>query len=40
MKKVTFCKLQTSLGRNLIYNLQTFLGFCQGHFYDFVANSG
>ena len=40
MKKVTFCKLQTSLGRNLIYNLQTFLEFCQGHFYDFVANSG
>ena len=40
MKKVTFCKLQTSLGRNFIYNLQTFLRFCQVHFYDFVANSG
>ena len=24
MKKVTFCKLKTSLGRDFIYNLQTF----------------
>ena len=28
-----------SLSRNLIYNLQTFRGFRQVHFYDFVANS-
>ena len=27
MKKVTFWKLKTSLSRNLIYNLQTFLVF-------------
>ena len=39
MKKVTFCKLKTSLGRDLIYNLQTFWWFCQLHFYNFVANS-
>ena len=39
MKKVTFCKLKTSLSRNFVYNLQTFRGFCQVHFYDFVANS-
>ena len=24
MKKATFCKLETSLGRNFVYNLQTF----------------
>ena len=28
-----------SLSRNFIYNLQTFRGFRQEHFYDFVANS-
>ena len=28
-----------SLSRKFIYNLQTFRGFCQVHFYDFVANS-
>ena len=28
-----------SLSRNFIYNLQTFCGFRQVHFYDFVANS-
>ena len=28
-----------SLSRNFIYNLQTFRGFCQVHFYNFVANS-
>ena len=28
-----------SLSRNFIYNLQTFQGFRQVHFYDFVANS-
>ena len=39
MKKVTFCKLKTSLSRDFVYNLQTFRGFCQVHFYDFVANS-
>ena len=39
MKKVTFCKLKTSLRRNFVYNLQTFRGFCQVHFYDLVANS-
>ena len=39
MKKVTFCKLKTSLSRNFVYNLQTFREFCQVHFYDFVANS-
>ena len=39
IKKVTFCKLKTSLSRNFVYNLQTFRGFCQVHFYDFVASS-
>ena len=39
LKKVIFCKLKTSLSRNFVYNLQTFRGFCQVHFYDFVANS-
>ena len=38
-KKVTFCKLKTSLSRNFDHSLQTFRGFCQVHFYDFVANS-
>ena len=37
--KVTFCKLKMSLGRNFVNNLQTFQGFCQGAFYNFVANS-
>ena len=36
MKKVTFGKLETSLSRNFVYNLQTFRGFFQVHFYDFV----
>ena len=40
MKKGTFCKLKTSLGRNFIYNLQTFQGFCQVHCKDFVVNWG
>ena len=39
MKKVPFCKLKMSLNRNFFYNLQTFWGFFQVHFYDFVANS-
>ena len=39
MKKVTFCKLKTSLSKNFVYNLQTFRRFFQVHFYDFVANS-
>ena len=39
MKKVTFCKLKTSLSRDFVDNLQTFRGFCQVHFYDFVADS-
>ena len=39
MKKVTFCKLKSSLNRNFVYNLQTFREFCQVHFYDFVADS-
>ena len=39
MKKVTFCKLKTSLSRNFVYNLQKFWGYRQVHFYDFVANS-
>ena len=38
MKKVTFCKLEMSLSRNFVYNLQTFQGFCQVHSYNFVAN--
>ena len=38
MKKVTFCKLKTSLSRDFVHNLQTFRGsFCQLHFYDFAA---
>ena len=32
LKKVTFCKLETSLGRIFVYNLQTFRGFYQVHF--------
>ena len=39
MKKVTFSELKTSLSRNFVYNLQTFRGFCQVHFYNLVANS-
>ena len=39
MKKVIFCELKTSLSRNFVYNLQTFRGFFEVHFYDFVANS-
>ena len=38
-EKSDFCKLKPSVNRNFVYNLQTFLGFCQVHFYDFVANS-
>ena len=30
-KKVNFYKLKTSLGRNFVFNLQTFRGFCQVH---------
>ena len=32
LKKATFGKLQTSLSRNFVNNLQTFRGFCQVHF--------
>ena len=32
-KSKFFCKLKTSLSRNLVYNLQTFGGFCQVLFY-------
>ena len=32
MKKVTFCKLKTSLSRNVVYNLQKFPGCCRVHF--------
>ena len=39
MQKSNFWKLKTSLNRTFVYNLQTFRGFCQVHFYDFVANS-
>ena len=40
MKKVTFCTLKTSLSRNFVYNLKTFRGFRQVHFYvSFFANS-
>jgi len=39
MKKVTFCKLKTSLSRNFVYNLQKFQGYRRVHFYDFFANS-
>ena len=34
-KKVTFCKLETSLSSNFIYNLETFRGFCQVHLCKF-----
>ena len=37
-EKSNFCKSKTSLSRNFVYNLQTFRGFCELHFYDFVAN--
>ena len=39
MKKITFCKLKTSLSTYFVYNLQTFRGFCQVIFTTFVANS-
>ena len=29
MKKVTICKLKTSLSRSFVYNLQTFREFCR-----------
>ena len=32
MKKINFCKLKTSLSRNFVYNLQTFLRFLKVHF--------
>ena len=34
LKKVTFCKLKTSLSRNFVNNLEpeAFQGFCQVHF--------
>ena len=38
-KEETFGKSKTSLSRNFVYNLRTFRGCCQVHFYDFVANS-
>ena len=38
-KKELFCILKTSLSIKFVYNLQTFRGFCQVRFYDFVANS-
>ena len=38
-KKVPFCKLKMSLNTKFFYYLQTFWGFFQVHFYDFVANS-
>ena len=39
VKKVTFCKLKTSLSRNFVHNLQAFGGFCLVHVYNFLANS-
>ena len=38
IKEAPFSKLKTSLIRNFVYNLQTFRGFCQEHFYNFAAN--
>ena len=38
-KTETFCKLKTPIIWNVVYNLQTFRGFCQVDVYDFVANS-
>ena len=42
-KKVTFCNILiknvTYVSRDFVYNLQTFRGFCQVHFYDFLAYS-
>ena len=35
MKKSNFSTLKTSLSRNFVYNLQTFRGFHQVHFYVF-----
>ena len=40
MKKVNFCKLKTSLSRNVVYKLQTFRGLYQvTPFYDFVNSA-
>ena len=39
LKKSNVWKSKASLSRNFVYNLRTFRGFCQVHFYDFVANS-
>ena len=39
INQITFCKLKKSLGRNFVYNLQTFRGFCWVIFTPFVANS-
>ena len=41
MKKITYCKLKTSLSRNFVYNIYkvTFRGFCQVILTTFVANS-
>ena len=35
MKKVTFCKLKTSLSSNFIYNLETFRGIFSSAFLRF-----
>ena len=35
MKKVTFCKLKTSLSKNFVYNLQTFRGILSSAFLRF-----
>ena len=32
LKKVTFCKVKTSLSRRFVFNFQTLRGFCQVHF--------
>ena len=35
MKKVTLCKLKTSLSKNFVYNLQTFRGILSSAFLRF-----
>ena len=35
MKKVTYCKLKTSLSRNFVYKLKKYRGFCHVHFLRF-----
>ena len=41
MKKITLCKLKTSLSRSFVYNIYkvTFRGFCQVILTTLVANS-